>query len=161
MSSQTRGVRKQGTVGLVLPTIVFALGIVALSIGIPKELIVRTLAKGGVDTTSKVVSIERGKNKTVLKLGYAVKGTDFSVPYEVDNKIADNQSKWNLPVRYLPADPSVATASFEVDSKTANEYVFAGILELFVGGWVLFSATKQRAKLLANSRKASSNSNVN
>ena len=134
--------------GLILPAIVFGLGIAAMWIGVPKELAVRRLTSHGVQVAGHVLAIEHQKNKQILNLNYEVNGQDHTLVSEQNDSSIPAGGHPNTEITYVSDDPSVATADLAGDSRLANEYLIAGALELLVGGWFTFAALRQRRRAL-------------
>jgi len=147
MSSPKKPIRDRRPIGLVLPTLVLGIGIVALWTGVPKEITIRRLRTSGKETIGKVVGIEHTKTKTTLSLGYVVQGAQYIVPLTKNDADGPATIKDSNQIVYLPTDPTVSTADLDSDAKTAHIYTFTGLLELFGGGLVLVSGTKQRVRM--------------
>jgi hypothetical protein len=146
MSSSNKPLRSRRPIGFVLPALAFGMGLVAMTIGVPKELTVRRLASSGVTAPARVIAIERKGNKQNYTMAFNVGGLDYPVVAEVE------KPPFHAPkqVVYMPQDPATATADLASDAKTANEYVGVGALELGVGGWILYAGIRQRRRALLN-----------
>ncbi len=151
MNSPAKKSRKNRPIGFLLPALVFGTGIVAISLGVPKQLAVWRLSSSGEVAQTRIVAIQHGAKQQILTLSFDVKRTQYTTDVQVDPK-DDTHTKWNFPVTYLPNNPGVATANLDADKKIANEYVLAGVLEFCVGGWILFVALRQRARWLIEAR---------
>src|SRR5258708_4486859 len=100
-----KGVRRTGPVGVVLPLLVLAIGVIAIVLGVPKAMRVASLQTAGKVALGRIDAISHANKKTTLGLAYVVDG----VKHSVDDLLPDSEFEKLPPgakfeIKYLPRD---------------------------------------------------------